>query len=66
MVVRCRQQAKPTATSSSDEEKPYSSIELTPVDPDYDVPVFKDQNVIFEDKVALDKQTTHALQQNDV
>ena len=66
VVVRCRQKAKPTTTSSPDEEKPYSSIELTPVDPDYDVPVFKDQNMIVEDKVVHDKQTAHAQQQNDV
>ena len=67
VVKRCRhhpKSTKPTAIPPPDEEKPYSSIELTPVDPDYDVPVFKDQNMVVEDNVAYDKQTT--LQQNDV
>ena len=66
VVVRCRQQAKPTATSSPDGKKPYSSIELTPVNPDYDIPVFKDRNMIVEYNVAHDKQSTCALEQNDV
>ena len=58
VVVRCRQQTKPTATSSPDGEKPYSSIELTPVDPNYDVPVFKDLNIIVEENVAYETKAT--------
>ena len=57
-VVRCRQQAKPTATTSPDGEKPYSSIELIPVDQHYDVPVFKDQNIIVEENVAYETKAT--------
>ena len=60
VVVRCRQQAKPTATSSPDGEKAFSSTELTPVE--YEVPVLKDQSITVGDNVAYGNKIT--LQQN--
>ena len=60
VVVRCRQQAKPTATSSPDEQKAFSSTELTPVE--YEVPVLKDQSITVGDNVAYGNKIT--LQQN--
>ena len=51
MVVRCRQQAKRTATSFPGREKAFSSSELTPVE--YEVPVLKDQSIIVGDNVAI-------------
>ena len=50
VVVRCRQQAKPTATSSHDGEKASSSTELIPVE--YEVPVLKDQSITVGDTSA--------------
>ena len=60
VVVRCRQQAKPTATSSPGGEKAFSSSELTPVE--YEVPVLKDQSIIVGDNVAYGSKMK--LQQN--
>ena len=59
VVVRCRQQAKPTATFSPDGEKA-STAELTPVE--YEVSVLKDQSIIVGDNVACGSRIT--LQQN--
>ena len=54
--VGCRQQAKPTATSSPDGEKAFSSTELTPVE--YEVPVLKDQSITVGDNVAYGNKIT--------
>ena len=59
-VVKCRQQAKPAATSSPGGEKAFSSSELTPVE--YEVPVLKDQSIIVGDNVAYGSNIK--LQQN--
>ena len=60
-VVKCRQQAKPTATSFPGGEKAFSSSELTPME--YEVPVLKDQSIILVgDNVAYGSKIK--LQQN--